>query len=132
MGLANLAKVFYRYKPILLAFRTNTKLKRTINKIRRLAKTNHQPMPEDFLNSITAKLTIGILEPAELDKALENANIFRKIRLAYALKFRTTDADSILYRVRNGKSYAKEFNFPNKKGAQNILDTVLDSIQKDI
>lgn len=132
-GLAPLASIFYRYKPLFLAFRTNTKLKKTINKIRRLAVANHKPMQEDLLNNITARLSHG--EKPELNKfnkALADANIFRKIRLAYALKFRTTDADSILYRVRNGKSYAENFEFSNKKGAEIIYNAVLKSIVADL
>lgn len=132
-GLQRFAEIFYRYKPIFLAFRTNSKLKKTINKVRRLAVANHKPMQEDLLNSVTARLQNR--EKPELNSfndALQNANIFRKIRLAYALKFRTTDADSILYRVRNGKSYAKAFSFDNKQGARIIYEKVLASVVSDI
>ena len=132
-GLDKLASVFYRYKPLFLAFRTNSVLKKKINKIRRLAVANHKPMQEDLLNSITARLKDGDAPTAEeFTKALENANTFRKIRLAYALKFRTTDADSILYKVRNGKSYATSFEFDNKKGAEIIYNIIRKSIIEDI
>jgi hypothetical protein len=129
VGLQNLAKIFYRYKPIFLALRTNTQLKKQVNKIRRLAVVNHEPMKEDLLNTITARLkTNSKPEIGQFEQALLGANIFRKTRLAYTLKFRTTDADSILYRVRNGKSFAKEFNFENKKGAEIIYGIILKSI----
>lgn len=132
-GLARLAEIFYRFKPLFLAFRTNSKLKRTINKIRRLAKTNHKPMPRDLLNDVTAEIARGNkLDFVEFMTALEHASAFRKIRLAYALKFRTTDADSILYRVRNGKSYAKEFSFNDKARAQTAFDNVMQYITQDI
>lgn len=132
-GLNHLAEIFYRYKPIFLAFRTNTKLKKSINKIRRLAKTNHKPMKRDLLNDVTAGLNKGWLPDSEtFTRELERANIFRKIRLAYALKFRTTEADSILYRVRNGKSYAKEFSFNNQKQAQITYDVVMSAIVDDV
>lgn len=132
-GLQNLATIFYRYKPIFLAFRTNTKMKKSINKIRRLAVANHKPMQEDLLNTITGRLkTNSKPELHQFEMALTQANIFRKIRLAYALKFRTTDADSILYRVRNGKSFAKEFDFENKKGAEIIYGIIMKSIIKDL
>lgn len=52
-GLEKLAQIFYRFKPIFLALRTNSGLKRHVDKIRRLAKSHHKPMPEDLLNSIT-------------------------------------------------------------------------------
>ncbi len=132
-GLQTLAETFYRFKPLYLAFRKHDSLKPIINKIRKLAKTYHEPMEEDYLNNITEKIKNdkGIVNQMLL-KELSNVNIFRKIRLAYALKFRTTDSDGILYRIRNGKSYAKEFNFANQKQAKKILDIVLDTIVKDI
>jgi hypothetical protein len=132
-GLARLAEIFYRFKPLFLAFRTNTKLKQTINRIRRLAEHHHKPMPEDTLNSVTARLRHE--QPVVSDdfyQALEAASLFRKIRLAYALKFRTTEADSILYRIRNGKSYATAFDFTNQAGAQAAYDIVLQSLTDDI
>ncbi len=58
--------------------------------------------------------------------------MWRKIRLAYALKFRTKDVDSILYRIRNGKAYAMDFFFGDKERAKTILAIVLDSIVEDI
>jgi hypothetical protein len=133
VGLQNLAKIFYRYKPIFLALRANTALKKHINKIRRLAPINHEPMAEDLLNTITARLERREAPTvAEFKKALQDANIFRKIRLAYALKFRTTEADSILYKVRNGKSFAKEFDFKNKQGAERIYNLIIKSIVSDV
>jgi hypothetical protein len=133
VGLASLAEIFYRYKPIFLAFRTNTKLKKTINKIRRLAVANHKPMQEDLLNNITARLKHREApDAASFNEAMSHASIFRKTRLAYALKFRTTDADAILYRVRNGKSYAKEFDFTNKRGAEIMYQAVMKLIVKDV
>ena len=132
-GLARLAEVFYRFKPLFLAFRTNNKLKKTINEIRRLAEQNHKPMPEDTLNMVTAQLRHD--QPVLNDpfyQALETASLFRKIRLVYALKFRTTDADSILYRIRNGKSYTTAFDFTNQTGAQVAYEVVMQSLTADI
>jgi hypothetical protein len=132
-GLARLAEIFYRFKPLFLAFRTNSQLKQTINKIRRLAEHHHQPMPEDTLNVVTARLR---QKQHPLDDqffhALETASPFRKIRLAYALKFRTTNADSIVYRIRNGKSYATAFDFSNQAGTQEAYEVVLESLTRDI
>ncbi|HEY0753785.1 MAG TPA: hypothetical protein VGD98_07480 [Ktedonobacteraceae bacterium] len=132
-GLARLAEIFYRFKPLFLAFRTNSKLKQSINKIRRLAEQNHKPLPADTLNMVTAQLRHD--QPVLNDhfyQALETASLFRKIRLAYALKFRTTDADSILYRIRNGKSYATKFDFTNQAGAQEAYAVTLRSLTDDI
>lgn len=135
-GLKRLAEIFYRFKPIFLAFKANERLKSTINKIRRLAVKYHKPMPEDYLNTVTAKLKKGeSLFFDTLTSELEKANIFRKIRLAYALKYRTKNINSILYKIRNGKGYATDFSFPyqyKEKPTKLVLNKVLDSIIKDI
>lgn len=132
-GLHKLAQIFNRYKPIFLAFRTNDILKKKINRIRRLAKTNHKPMQEDLLNTITSRLEKHEAPTVEeFNKAMSNTNIFRKIRLANALKFRMLDSDSILYKIRNGKSYAKDFDFKNKHGAGIMFDVVIRHIANDI
>lgn len=132
-GLKRLAEIFYRFKPIFLAFRTNKKLKTITNKIRKLAEKYHKPLPEDYLNSITAKLKgRETINKKRLNEELDKVNIFRKIRLAYALKFRTKDVDSILYKIRNGRGYATEFNFTEKNKAQKVLDMVIESIVKDV
>jgi hypothetical protein len=132
-GFEKLARIFFRFKPIFLAFRSEPNMKKIINKIRRLADTHHKPMPEDYLNTITEKIkkTNPILV-SELNKHLDEVNIFRKIRLAYALKYRTRDVDSILYKIRNGKGYAKEFQFLNKNTAKDIYGHVYNSIVNDI
>ncbi len=133
-GFTGLATIFYRFKPLFLAFRQTAQLKSDINTIRRLAVANHKPMPEDFLNEITAKIKKKIkIDDETLAKELAKANTFRKIRLAYALKFRTTDPNSVLYRVRNGKGYAKEFEGAGPKTtSKKVLKTVIDSITEGL
>lgn len=134
VGLESLAEVFYRYKPLFLAFRTNVSLKKYVNRIRRLAVDNHVPMPEDYLNSVTARAKNGTLGQTKYAQALGNANTFRKVRLAYALKFRTTEPESIMYRIRNGKSFAKEFSVETGEQLAYVtaLYDVLSSIVSDL
>jgi hypothetical protein len=132
-GLERLAEIFYRFKPIFLAFRTNERMKVVVNKVRRLAVKNHKPLPEDFLNTITARIGNGEeIITSKLQSELSRVNIFRKIRLAYALKFRTKNVESILYRIRNGKGYATAFSFGSKNEAEVVLNIVLDSIAQDV
>ena len=132
-GLGRLAEIFYRFKPLWLAFRSNKSLKVIINKVRKLAPTNHKPMVEDYLNTITALIKSGEeIDKAKLKSELKRGNVFRKIRLAYALNFRLTDAGLILYRIRNGKSFATKFEFNEQKVAKSVLKVVLKSIAKDI
>ncbi len=134
-GLEKLSTIFYRFKPIFLAFKTNKfpALKSTINKIRKLAVIHHKPMSEDLLNNVTSKLKNHIkINVDDLIEALENANVFRKIRLLYALKFRQKGSDVIMYRVRNGKSYVEDFKFDNVSGAKVTYDMVFNTLALDI
>lgn len=132
-GLEKLAEIFLRFKPLFLAFRTNKKLKTTINRIRKLARKHHRPLKEDYLNTITARIKRGgKISQSTLEQELSKVNVFRKVRLAYALKFRTKDVESILYRIRNGKGYATTFDFNEQKKAEEALNIVIDSIVKGI
>lgn len=88
-GLEKLSTIFYRFKPLFLAFKNGEQLNHTINKIRKLAKKHHKPMKEDYLNGITAKIKKELPITADkLNKELNRVNTFRKIRLAYSLNFR--------------------------------------------
>jgi hypothetical protein len=126
-----LASIFYRFKPLFLAIK-NGKMKPVINKIRKLAVHNHVPMKEDYLNTVTKQIKNGILDITELKEELTKVNIFRKIRLAYALKYRTLNVDSILYRIRNGKGFVDHFSFDNTALLSVSLATVINSIVKDV
>ena len=106
-GLAKLSTIFYRFKPLFLAFKKDESVKPLINMLRKLEKTNHKPMSEDYLNSITGKIKNNKpLSKKELLNELSKVNIFRKIRLANALNYRVHDTNAILYKVRNGNGYA--------------------------
>jgi len=131
-GFEPLASIFNRFKPLFLAFKTNTVLSNIINKISKLSKSYHSPMPEDYLNSITARIKNNTLTFPELRAALKDANIFRKIRLAYALKYRTKPVDSIVYKVRNGKSYVTDFTYLELGPAKVIYNIVEESIVNDL
>jgi hypothetical protein len=133
-GLEPLASIFYRFKPLFLAFRKNENLRPIINRIRKLAIKHHKPMKEDYLNSITAKIKHGEkIDHQKLRKELSKVNIFRKLRLAQALRFRTLeDMEAILYRIRNGSAYATEFEFTQQAKAEEILEIVVQSIIETI
>ena len=87
-GLEKLSQIFLRFKPLFLCFKYRDGRK-IINKIRRLAKIHHKPMPEDYLNSITSKLKSGNeINMDRLREELDKVNTFRKIRLLYSLQNR--------------------------------------------
>jgi hypothetical protein len=136
-----MAEIFYRFKPLFLAFKrqetkhqVNRKINNRVNCIRRSACSYHSPMPEDFLNSVTAKInkkkkiSIDILK-SELSKV----NIFRKIRLASSLNYRSLYPDSIVYKIRNGKSFSTNLDLPDRKDKYSeYLMIVLKEISEDL
>mgnify|MGYP001617363378 CR=1 FL=1 len=88
-GLERLAEIFCRFKPVFLALRTGIQMKHITNRIRKLAKKNHKPMKADYLNDITGNIKKGEkIEEKRLNEELGKVNVFRKIRLAYALHYR--------------------------------------------
>lgn len=130
-GYTPLASIFYRFKPLFLAFRKND-LKPVINKIRKLAKNHHSPMKEDYLNTVTNQIKNNTLKYHVLREELSKVNIFRKIRLAYALKYRTLDVDSIVYKIRNGKGFVDSFSFDRTPMLGHALDVIIKSIVEDV
>ena len=126
---ADLAKIFFRFKPIFLALKTISGDKAFFNKLRKNANFQHTPMREDYLNSVTAKLSSGKrVYLGKLREELDKVNIFRKIRLANALSFRLQNSKSIVYRVRNGKGFATDFSFSEQTKAKRILEVITESI----
>jgi hypothetical protein len=129
-GLHELSSIFFRFKPLFLAFKEEDRMKPVINKLRRLAEFNHRPMKEDPLNTVTSNIKNNKFVDLS---SLKDANIFRKIRLAYALKYRTLDdLEAIVYKIRNGKSWASNFDFENKSTAKVALRMTLDSIAESL
>jgi hypothetical protein len=128
-----LAEIFKRFKPIFLAFRERESMKPIINLISHLSDKYHKPMKQSYLNNITSMLNRNIkLDEKRLKAELDSVNIFRKIRLAQSLSYRMSGSKSILYKVRNGKSFATEMNFTNIKGAEKVFDKIVESIAKDL
>jgi len=128
-GLDPLGSIFYRFRPIFLSFRTNPGLRRYVNRIRKLARHNHKPMSLSYLDTITARINRGeIIDTIRIKEELDKVNIFRKTRLAYALKYRMTNPRVNLYRVRNGKAYVKGYTFNNIEEASRVYDIVIHSI----
>ncbi len=131
-GLGELAKIFYRFKPLWTAFKKHD-CAPFINQIRRLAPANHTPLGEDYINSITAKLARGEkISASKLESELSRVNIFRKIKLLYSLQHRLAAPTSILYRIRNGKGYAEEFTTQNHAKHIPVYDMVWQNIADDL
>jgi len=133
-GYGELSKSFYRFKPMFLALRTSKPMKKVVNRIRKLAIKNHEPMKQDFLNSVTRLVVEKGFKAIQedLDSALKSANIFRKIRLAYSLKYRASNPSSILYRIRNGKGYATSIEVNKVNDHKLAFNYVLKEIAKSL
>lgn len=131
-GLESLSTIFLRFKPLFLAFRSNSKLRPQINRIRKLAVNNHKPMPEDLLGTAVAKAKANTLDSNydNFKSALKEASIFRKIRLANALAFASSDAYGIVYKIRNGKTFTKPVVGHSFK--QNQINSALNLVSQEI
>jgi len=130
----NLASIFYRYKPIFLAMKSAAKNKTVFNQLRKKATKFHKPLPEDYLNNVTASIIRGTLSLTRLENKITNAPMNRKIRLAQALINRINGLGSIVYRVRNGKGYATDmpWNPVCNTEATDALCVVTDAIAADM
>ncbi len=130
----DLASIFFRFKPLFLAMKSISRKKGFFNRLRKEADKKHKPMPEDYLNNVTNRLKNNILDIGKLTSKLENASVFRKIRLAYALNFRLNADKSIVYRVRNGRGWADKFNWEANlnDNLREALDIVLASLAIDL
>lgn len=108
---ADLASIFYRYKPIFLALKSISKRKRGFfNRLRKDAPKMHRPV-FDYLGSVTGQIKAGTLDLGVLTERLGQTSVWRKIRLLYALRYRIDPCGSIVYQVRNGKGYATAFDW---------------------
>jgi len=130
----DLASIFFRFKPLFLAMKTISRRKDFFNRLRKQANKMHKSMPEDYLNNVTAHIKNKDLSMSTLKKKVASATVFRKIRLAYALNFRLNSPEAIVYRVRNGRGWASDFNWASGFGetTKDALKVVVNSIADDV
>jgi hypothetical protein len=131
-GIERLGEIFYRFKPLFLAFKFND-CQPIINRIRRSAKQNHKPLIPDYINSVTQLLVKDDLDLHKLFNELKKVNTFRKIKLLYALAMRTIDCGSAVYNIRNGKTWTKLVkNNYSYEQASEIYNIVYSNLVNDI
>jgi hypothetical protein len=122
-----LAQVFNRFKPIFLTFKKvlEGSSAKTINRISRLSKTLHKPIPYNILNNIG---NCSLDELKKQKKNLVNANFFQLARCLQYLE-QSANADTKIYAIRNGKSYVQQKgNSINKISVHRKIDFLLDLI----
>ena len=131
----NLAKVFNRFKPLLLAFKVkqpNSDSARTINgiinHISHRSKVLHVPMEPSILDHV------GMYCDDNVKDALQDVSTFRKLRILNYCGLRLEPPKDNVYIIRNGKLFMKENTKTDNQFEHfmNISDIVLKSILNDI
>jgi len=104
-GIKKAASTFYRHKTLWLAFKkSHTDNINIVNRMRKLAPYCHRPQNKNVL----ANLTTTAYKKAVVKKALSESTAYKKASALQAVLLKVNKVNDYLYRVRNGKSYAKE------------------------
>ena len=123
--LKSLSTIFLRYKPLFLAFKASNELKPTINKIRRLARTNHRPLPD-----VTVANATKLVKENRLPDV---ANLINKMSLRNVIKLynyslnASSDCTDVIYNIRNGKTFTTDRAI-DKKSADTLKGMCMGSI----
>lgn len=102
-GYDKLSSVFYRFKPLFLAFRTNSENKECVNKLRRLAVKNHKPQSKGFVETLLSNGSN--LHFSQIGDGLKNVNNFKKVQLLQAINVRLKELNTRAFVVRNQKLF---------------------------
>lgn len=140
-----LASIFLRFKPLLLAFKHHieysewhkkdvmkvTSNARYINKLRRMAKRLHQPMPKSFWSSVFSDMP----DIEEVKRRLDELTPFRVVALMQLCSEKLLEAEELedfqrLFIIRNQSLYVRSylgmsFNTDYLKRLYNILEAHL-------
>jgi hypothetical protein len=103
-GYERLSEVFFRFKPIFLAFKGNKVNNKCINKLRKLANKNHKPLALGFFE----KLLATEQDLTKLNEKLANVNNFKKVLLLQTINIRLKETEMRSFGIRNGKLYMKD------------------------
>ena len=127
-----LSEVFYRFKNIFISFKNNPLNKRTVNKIRKLAKKNHKPfVPAFWSNVLSVQKDLAVVE-----KKVAELNNFKKISILNAIVQHIYNDTKIKpYLIRNGKLWIDIENQQNKENLKyfrDIFDIIYQSLIKSI
>lgn len=117
--LEKLAQVFFRFKPIFLALKQNkSRNKFVINKIRRLAKTEHKPLKKGLLESVLGDANYY----SDFIKQIDKISNFKKVQLMQTILVRKKELSTQVYPIRNGKIWIKEGKLKREYSNAQYLD----------
>ncbi len=103
--LISLARSFNRFKDLWMCIKSaNRNNKVTVNRISKLSKIHHEPMPENVLNNLTSHMYYAF----DVIKAVKSATVFQLVRAYNALQLRQEKLSGSVFRIRNGKLWTKE------------------------
>lgn len=115
--LISLSSIFYRFKPLFLAFKKTYKANTyystpvtsrnasVINKIRRMAPKYHTPLEESVISTMLGK----VYDSTVLIETATQMNTFQIIRLMNTIIERLNHTDEkVMYIIRNGKMFVKD------------------------
>ena len=119
-----LSSIFLRNKNLFLAFKIKRKglekqvettnrieMNAIINKLRKYANKNHQPLNRNLLDGLTDENFI--VDVTLLEKELDKVTIFREVRILNGVLYRLYGNQNIVYKIRNGTSYVKKLKDKN-------------------
>ena len=113
--LTRLSRIFYRYKPLFIAMKGYADNSKYVNKLRRLAESNHTPLKKGFWEncfSIQGRKTSDLL--SEAHKTVKDLNNFRKVQVMQSIMERLNgkNMDGKMYIIRNGKMFIRDGYHP--------------------
>lgn len=103
-----LAQVFYRFKDVFLAIKTGTnkpKVKNYINRISKLAKTNHVPMKLPLYIQLVSRANKGTLDLKQAKSVIEKLSTTKLLKIYNTIGALLAKPDARLFRIRNGKIF---------------------------
>ena len=126
-----LAKIFFRYKPLILAMKAKGAAAEAVNDISRRARTMHVPFKVGYWESIL----MSVRPIDEVDRKLHGLDVFRKIRLLQAVKVALYSHEKDkFYLIRNGKGFLrKDYSPKYDRGYLSMLESTIEfSLAEDL
>lgn len=127
-GYGKLSQVFYRFKPLFLAFRNNEPNRKCINKLRRLAERNHIPMKKGYFEQLLSNPSTV----SELPNRLKDITNFKKISLLQAILVRQKELDNRAFVVRNQKLFIKQQKVESNQYLQLIYNVIYSDLVESL
>lgn len=130
---ANLASIFFRFKPLFLAMKSVSFNPTFFNRLRKHADRIHEPLAVDYLSTVTAQIESGVLNFKDFRKMLKHYPVWRKIRLLTGINNRLSGSSSIVYKIRNGRGWVENFT-PSSNASDLFLaaEAVVESVAESV